>query len=208
MRGYFLASNDLSRSWIFLIPRAQSGHRSAMGRLFEEHTRYLLTVITRLMGPELRRTLEPNDVLQETLLTAAARFGDFHGTKAYELRAWLAAMARRKLVDLARHNGRLKRALKGRLSLDEQYAPGGESVADLLTADSCTASQVAMKNELTGQLADALAQIDPQEAAVLRMRYSEGLSFDEIGRKIGTGRNAVRGLVARGLASLRTRLPA
>src|SRR5262245_17713893 len=160
-----------------------------MGRLFEEHTRYLLTVITRLMGPELRRTLEPTDVLQETLLAAAARFGDFHGTKEYELRAWLAAMARRKLVDLARHNGRLKRALKGRLSLDEQ------SVADLLTADLCTASQVAMKKELTGRLANALGLIDPQEAEVLRMRYVEALSFEEIGRKIGTGRNGVRGIV-------------
>src|SRR5262245_5688350 len=178
-----------------------------MGRLFEEHTRYLLTVITRLMGPELRRTLEPTDVLQETLLTAAARFSEFHGTKEYELRAWLAATARRKLVDLARHNGRLKRALKGRLSLDEQQAPGGESIADILTADLCSASQVAMKKELTSRLKEALSQIDAQEAEVLRMRYVEGLSFEDIGRKIGTGRNGVRGIVARGLASLRRILP-
>lgn len=190
-----------------LIPRARSGHRSALGRLFEEHTRYLMSVITRLMGPELRRTLEPNDVLQETLLTAAARFDDFHGTKEAELRAWLAALARRKLVDLARHNGRLKRALKGRLSLDEQFAPSGESIADILTADLCTASQVAMKKELSGRLAAALLQIDSQEAEVLRMRYVEGLSFEEIGRRIGTGRNGVRGIVARGLTSLRRIIP-
>jgi len=178
-----------------------------MGRLFEEHTRYLLAVITRLMGSELRRTLEPTDVLQETLLTAAARFDEFHGTKEYELRAWLAATARRKLVDLARHNGRLKRALKRRLSLDEQQAPGGESIADILTADLCTASQVAMNNEITGRLKDALTKIDAQEASVLHMRYVEGLSFDEIGRRIGTGRNGVRGIVARALTSLRRILP-
>jgi RNA polymerase sigma-70 factor (subfamily 1) len=178
-----------------------------MGRLFEEHTRYLLSVITRLMGSELRRTLEPSDVLQETLLAAAARFGEFQGTKEYELRAWLAATARRKLVDLARHNGRLKRAMKGRLSLDNQHAPGNDSMIDMLAADLCTASQVAMKNELTDRLIDALARIDTQEATVLRMRYVEGMSFDAIGRQIGTGRNGVRGIVARGLSSLRRILP-
>lgn len=190
-----------------LISRAQSGHRSAMGRLFEEHTRYLLSVITRLMGPELRRSIEPTDVLQETLLAASARFGDFEGTEEYELRAWLAAMARRRLIDMARHNGRLKRALKGRLSLDEPKAPGGEPVAELLPADLCTASQVAMKNELTGRLAEALSRIDAREAEVLRLRYVDGLKLDEIGRRIGTGRNGVRGIVARGLSSLRRILP-
>jgi RNA polymerase sigma-70 factor (ECF subfamily) len=159
------------------------------------------------MGPELRRSLEPSDVLQETLLAAAARFADFHGTKEDEIRAWLAAMARRKLVDLARHNGRLKRALKGRLSLDEPHAPGGDSVADGLAGDSCTASQVAMKNEASGRLAAAMQQIDAQEAAVLRMRYSEGLSLEAIGERIGTGRNGVRGIVARALSSLRRILP-
>jgi RNA polymerase sigma factor (sigma-70 family) len=160
-----------------------------------------------LMGPELRRTLEPADVLQETSFSAAARFADFHGTKEHELRAWLAAMARRRLVDLARHNGRLKRALKRRLSLDEPPAGGSEAV-DQLPADQCTASQVAMSRELSNRLADALAQIDAREAAVLRMRYAEGMSLEAIGRQIGTGRNGVRGIIARGLSSMRRILPA
>jgi RNA polymerase sigma-70 factor (subfamily 1) len=165
-----------------------------------------MSVITRLMGPELRRTIEPADVLQETLLTAAARFSDFHGTQEHELRAWLAAMARRRLVDMARHNGRLKRALKGRLSLDDAES-SGESVAEQLPSDQCTASQVAMKNELTDRLVEALDQIDSLEASVLRMRYAEGMSLEAIGRQIGTGRNGVRGIVARGLSSLRQILP-
>jgi DNA-directed RNA polymerase specialized sigma24 family protein len=81
------------------------------------------------MGPALYRTLEPEDVVQETLLVAATSFGDFHGQDDAEIRLWLATLARHKVVDLARHNGRIKRALKGNVSLDEPRAEDGEPLS-------------------------------------------------------------------------------
>lgn len=200
-------SDEVSNLPIGLIARAQAGHRSALGRLFQEYSKFLLGLINKLMGPNLRRSLEPDDVLQETLLAAAACFDEFHGTNESDVRAWLTVLTKHKLVDLARHNGRLKRALKGRVSIDEPKSRGGKSLADLLPADLCTASQVASNREQTGRLAAALAQIDAQEAAVLRMRYVDGMTLVAIGRQIGTGRNGVRGIVARGLRSLRQILP-
>ncbi len=178
-----------------------------MGQLFEEFRGFLLATVNKLMGPQLRRTLEPDDVVQETLLIATGRFHEFHGDDENELRAWLAVLARRKLVDLARHNARLKRGLKGKISLDEPQTDSGESLASQLPADLCTASQVAVKRELTGQLATALTQIDPREASVLRMRYVDGLDLEEIGRRVGIGRHGVAGTIARGLKNLRQLLP-
>ena len=189
------------------IERAHAGHRSALGQLFEEYTPFLRAVITKLMGPALYRTLEPEDVVQETLLIAATCFDNFHGEDDTEIRMWLATLARHKVVDLARHNGRLKRALKGRVSLDEPRTANGESLADQLPADVCTASMVAVKKELSSRLAKALSVIDPHEAAVLRMRYLDDMTLEDIGRQIGTGRNGVRGIIARGLRSLRHILP-
>jgi len=190
-----------------LIAQAQAGHRSALGRLFEEYTPFLQSVVARMMGPALRRTLEPDDVIQETLLAASAGFEGFHGGDEDDLCKWLVTLARHKVVDLARHNGRLKRALKGKVSLDEPQSVGGESWAELLQADLCTASQVAVERESSGRLAKALTLIDPREAAVLRMRYVDGMTLEAIGRVIGTGRNGVRGIVARGLKTLRHILP-
>jgi RNA polymerase sigma factor (sigma-70 family) len=156
------------------------------------------------MGSGLRRTLEPTDVLQETLLTATTRFAVFRGTDESELRTWLSTLARRKLIDLARHNGRLKRALKVQRSLDEPIRDrGGQSLAEALAADPCTASRIAVESEMTGKLAAALEQIDRREAEVLWMRYVEGMTLPDIGRKIGTGRHGVSGIVARGLHNLR-----
>jgi len=199
--------HDPSRQPAATIERAHDGHRSALGQLFEEYTPFLRAVITKLMGPALYRTMEPEDVVQETLLTAATCFEDFHGQGDGEIRMWLATLARHKVVDLARHNGRLKRALKGKVSLDEPRTANGESLADQLPAEPCTASMVAVKNELSGRLATALTLIDPHEAAVLRMRYVDDMTLDDIGRQIGTGRNGVRGIIARGLRSLRHIMP-
>jgi RNA polymerase sigma-70 factor (subfamily 1) len=190
-----------------MIERAHAGHRSALGRLFEEYTPFLRAMITKLMGPSLYRTLEPEDVIQETLLVAAARFEEFHGVEDHEIRAWLATLARHKVVDLARHNARLKRALKGRLSLDEPQPTTGHPLSELLSADICTASQIAIKRELTGRLAQALTLISPHEAAVLRMRYVDGMTLESIGQQIGMGRNGVRGIIVRGLRNLRRILP-
>lgn len=198
---------DASRQSAGLIDRARAGHRSALGHLFEEYTQFLFAVISKFMGANLRRSLEPADVVQETLLLATAQFDDFHGSNERELRAWLTFLAHRKLVDLARHNGRLKRAIKGQISLDEPRTNRGESLADQLPTDPCTASQFAVKRELSGCLAQALGQIDPREAEVLRLRYVEDMSFEAIGRQFGLGRNGVRGVVARGLRNLRRILP-
>jgi RNA polymerase sigma-70 factor (ECF subfamily) len=190
-----------------LIAGARSGDRAALGQLLARQTDFMLRVIAKLMGAALRRTLEPTDVLQETLLIAARRFADFQGSDEQELTSWLCALARRKLIDLARHNGRLKRALKRRLSLDESLADGGESLAGRLPLDTCTASQVAVKRELAGKLAEAMTQIDRREAEVLWLRYVEGMSLESIGRQIGVGRHGAGGLVSRALRNLRRLIP-
>jgi RNA polymerase sigma-70 factor (ECF subfamily) len=191
-----------------LIEYARAGDRPALGQLLARQTDFLLRVIAKLMGPALRRTIEPTDVLQETLLIAAQRFSDFRGTDEQELIGWLCALTRRKLIDLARHNGRLKRAMKGRLSLDEPWADGDEALAARIPLDTCTASQVAVKRELSMKLTEALQQIDRREAEVLWLRYVEGMSLASIGRQIGVGRHGAGGLVSRALRNLRQLLPA
>jgi RNA polymerase sigma-70 factor (ECF subfamily) len=191
-----------------LIARARAGDRAALGELLARQTDFLLRVIAKLMGAALRRTIEPTDILQETLLIAAQRFTTFRGSDEQELTSWLCALARRKLIDFARHNGRLKRALKRRLSLDEPLNDDDQSLATRLPLDTCTASQVAVKRELSGKLAEALSQIDRREAEVLWLRYVDGMSLESIGRQIGVGRHGAGGLVSRALRNLRRLIPA
>lgn len=188
-----------------LIRKAQAGDSIALDELFARYDRYLRLVISSSMGPALRREHDVSDVLQETLLAATTRFEKFHGDDERELVAWLRSLATRKIIDLARRMKRLKRAPSSQVSLDQQAM--GSSYAEQLEGDLTSPSQGAFRKEMAIKLADALTQIDPQEAEVLWLKHVEGMTFEAIGGRIGVGRNGVRGIWTRGLKSLRKIMP-
>jgi len=188
-----------------LIARARSGDRDALGRLFAHFQNYLRLVISAAMGPGMRRSLDISDVVQETLLVAAARFGKFHGDDERQLAYWLRSLANRKVVDLARRIGRQKRAPANQVSLDETH--DGSPLAEQLAGELTSPSQGAVRHEMALKLAEALTKIDPVEAEVIWLHHIEGMSFEAIGQRIGTGRNGARGVWARALKNLRRVLP-
>jgi RNA polymerase sigma-70 factor, ECF subfamily len=190
-----------------LIERARTGDREAMGQLFTRYERYLRLVIGSSMGPGMRRDYDASDVLQETLIIAAARFANFSGSDERELLTWLRTLASRKLIDLARRTRRLKRAPADQISLDEPQSPQGDVLAEHVPGDFTSPSQAAAQREMAVKLADALGQIDHTEAQVIWMHHVEGMSFEAIGERIGIGRNGVRGIWTRGLRNLRGFLP-
>ena len=200
-------SSDSNPSPSDLIARARSGDRAALDQLFALYRSYLRLTIASSMGPLLRRECDASDVLQETLLVAASQFTQFQGTDEQELLGWLRMLASRKLIDLARRLGRLKRAPKDQLSLDETPQGDHEKLVDQLAADLTSPSQAAAKREMAVKLAEALSQIDPQEAEVIWLHHVDGVGFEAIGQRIGTGRNGARGIWMRGLRNLRRALP-
>ena len=200
-------SSDSTPSPSELIARARSGDRAALDQLFTLYRSYLRLTIASSMGPHLRRECDASDVLQETLLVAASQFAKFQGTDEPELLGWLRVLAGRKLIDLARRAGRLKRAPKDQLSLDQAQQDDEEKLAYQLVADLTSPSHAAAKREMAVKLAEALAQIDPKEAEVIWLHHVEGVSFEAIGQRIGTGRNGVRGIWMRALRNLRQALP-
>src|SRR3990172_5539380 len=117
--GRSYLSADAATSPSELIVRARSGDRTALDQIFARYRAYLQLTIASSMGPAMRRVYDASDVLQETLLVATRRFADFRGSDERELLIWLRALASRKLIDLARRIGRLKRAPSGQRSFNE-----------------------------------------------------------------------------------------
>lgn len=190
-----------------LISRARAGDRDALDRLFRQYQRYLTLVIRSAMGPVMRRNLDVADVLQETFLTASARFDHFHGEDEREFVAWMRALASRKLIDLARRMGRAKRQPASQVSLDQSDGGKHRPLREELVSDGTSPSRAAERRELKVRLADALSQLPNEQAEVVWLRHVDGLSFEAIAEKLGVGRNAVRGMWARALCQLRGMLP-
>ena len=55
-------------------------------------------------------------------------------------------------------------------------------------------------------LVDELRALPPKQRAAIVLRYFEGLEFGEIASVLGTGENAVRSNISRGLARLRIQM--
>src|SRR3954471_2730346 len=73
-----------------------------------EHYRDYLHLLSRVaVDARLRALADSSDVVQQTLLRAQERIGQFRGSSEAELLAWLRAILARQLADLGRRAGQV-----------------------------------------------------------------------------------------------------
>lgn len=84
-----------------LLDKARSGSRKALGKVLEVYRPYLLKIADAIESQLLRPKVEPDDLVQETLLEAVASFPTFRGSTEPEFRMWLRRILLRRLAALA-----------------------------------------------------------------------------------------------------------
>ena len=140
-----------------------------------------------------RQGLSPEDaedILLEVFLAASER-KQLVDWPEEEQRAWLRQVARYKVVDHFRRNGKWSL-----VALD--------SVEDTLYADEAKVpEQVALQREAERRLREFISQLSMEQQQVLRLHFGEGLRCVEIARKLGKGDGAVRMMLSRALNLLR-----
>ncbi|MFM7132444.1 MAG: sigma-70 family RNA polymerase sigma factor [bacterium] len=200
-----------------LIARARSGETEALGQLCDLYRNYLRMLARTGLGPKLRERVELSDVVQETLIEVIRQFPAFTGNDEIALVGWLRRLIAQKLADLGRYHSRVKRGggeavwpLDANLATFGHIAglaaePGSRAanLAEILTLSQTSPSEAASRREATVLLADSLTKLPPDQAEVLWLYHVEGLSFESIGQRFGVSRKVVRGMWAKGLASLR-----
>ena len=201
-----------------LVARARSGESEALGELCDVYRNYLRMLARTGLGPKLKERVEISDVVQETLIEVIRQFPAFTGQDEVALVGWLRRLIAQKLADLGRYHSRVKRGggdapypldaplgggQFGALAFGAQ--PGGKSanLAELLTLSQTSPSEAASRREATVLLANALTKLPADQAEVLWLYHVEGMSFDAIGQHTGVTRKVIRGIWAKGLASLR-----
>jgi RNA polymerase sigma-70 factor (ECF subfamily) len=173
-----------------LVDAARAGDRAALAALYARHEGRLLAFLRARMSTDLARRLAPEDVLQETLLEASRKIGDFEpregGASFYR---WLVGIARFKVQEAHRAGKAKKRAHEIELDGDPartQTSPSGH----------------AMRAEGALRLHAALATLPERQAEAVRLRYLEGMSLAETADRLACSEPAVKALVARGLGAL------
>jgi RNA polymerase sigma-70 factor (ECF subfamily) len=200
-----------------LVARARSGETDALGTLCDMYRNYLRMLARTGLGPKLRERVELSDVVQETLIEVIRQFPAFTGQDEVALVGWLRRLIAQKLADLGRYHSRVKRGggdapwpldapmsgMTGALGASPEAGGRSGNLAELLTLSQTSPSEAAIRREATVLLADALTKLPNDQAEVLWLYHVEGISFDAIGQHFGVTRKVIRGMWAKGLASLR-----
>ncbi len=172
-----------------------------------ETFRPYLAVLARLhLPPELRRKLDPSDIVQETLLEAHRDRAAFAGHNARQQAAWLRRILANNLANQVRDFRRQKRNVKRERSLENILDDSALRLEQWLVAEQPSPSSHAARDEEALRLAGALAALPADEQEVLLMRHCEEMPLEAIADRVGVSRRTVARLLRRGLATLRDTL--
>jgi RNA polymerase sigma-70 factor (ECF subfamily) len=178
----------------------------AVGRLLDRFRDYLRLLARVQLDPRLQAKIDPSDVVQQTLLEAYEKRGQFQGGSEGELAAWLRQMLAHNLADALRAFGQQKRDVRREQSLEEALHASSVRLERFLADARSTPGEHAERQERAIRLASALAGLPEGQRDAIVLQYWHGLTLAQIAQRLKRTPAAVAGLLKRGLKQLRVLL--
>jgi RNA polymerase sigma-70 factor (subfamily 1) len=153
-----------------LLRRAAPGEQRALAELFDHYRERLWRMVHLRLDRRLQGRLDPEDVLQETFLVLARRFGEYLANPSMPFFLWLRQLTEQKLIDLHRyHLGAQMRDASQEVSLYRGALPqaSSQSLAAQLLGRLTSASRAAIRAETQLRVQEALNSMDPIDREVL-----------------------------------------
>jgi RNA polymerase sigma-70 factor (ECF subfamily) len=189
-----------------LLDAVRRGDAEARGRLLERHRAKLRRMVAVRLDRRLAARVDPSDVVQESLLEAAARLDAYARERPLPFYPWLRRIAADRLTDASRRHLHAGRRSVGR---EEQIGLPGESVvalAERLLAPNSAPSARLRCRERRDRVRAALESLPERDREVLVLRYLEDLSTADTAAVLGVGEGAVKMRLVRALQRLRDQL--
>lgn len=159
----------------------------------------LLVVIQSRLGPSLRGRLDPEDILQESLVRAWRGHANAKFASPRAFRAWVLRIIDHRIKDALRNSGAIKRG-GGR----KHVMPG--SWGSIATPGSGTPSRLARHREQAAAMSDAIERVPPDLREVVRLRLFHQLGLEQIASELRLTMTEVRSRLRRGAELYRRRL--
>ncbi|MFB0552885.1 MAG: sigma-70 family RNA polymerase sigma factor [Phycisphaerae bacterium] len=186
-----------------LVAMAQDGDESALNRLCKVYGTRVLWIVRLRMGKELRSQLESMDLVQDAFVSALKDLGSFTYKNEGDFLRWLSRIAENRLRGHLHRLHANKRDIRKEVRVNNRRRITEDSfVAALEAVDTTTPSAIMSKREEFDKLARAIEALTPQYREVIVLTKIEGLSYKEIGDRLGKSSEAVRKLVSRALEAL------
>ena len=188
-----------------LVTLAKHGDESALNQLYRAYVERVRWMVRFNMSKELRAKLESMDLVQDALIHALQGLGEFTYKNEGDFVRWLSKIAQNALRDNLDRLRADKRDIRKEVALGG-YGPttGGRRLGAPVPVDPTTPSVIMSKREDLAKLENALDVLKPEYREVIVLTKIEGLSYGEIGDRLGKSADAVRMLVSRAMAALTT----
>jgi len=169
-----------------LIEACQRGERDSFRALFEAHKDKVYSIALRYAGDEAAAM----DIAQETFLKLFSAIRQFRGEATFE--SWLYRLVVNSCMDQKRRRHRF-------LPLVDEFVgalrSSGENVLHKL-----------LRVEVSERVRAAVASLPPEQRIVVILRYTEGLSYEEIASALGCSMGTVASRLNRAHKFLERRL--
>ena len=162
----------LEESYEELIEGCRRGDSEAFRELFERHKDKVYSTALRYSGD----VVVAQDICQDTFLKLFTSLKAFRGESDFS--SWLYRLVVNSCFDQHRKVRRLMPLLD-------------EALALIRTPDAGGALDQIMRAELSGHLRALVANLSDEQRMLLVLRYTQSLSYGEIGRILGTSTGTV-----------------
>ncbi len=203
------SAGDAAPQTMVLLDRVRGGDAAAINGLLERHRSAIRRMIDQRMDRVIERRVDASDIVQDVMIEANRRLGDYLANPTMPFRLWLRHMARDRLIDAhRRHRVAASRSLDREVPLVVP-GDGGQSEADFMgqIADrELTPAAAATWHELERRFAAAVEFLDETDRQIVLLKHFEHLSTADAAEALGLSKPAAGMRYLRAMRRLRVLL--
>lgn len=187
----------------YLVTLAKAGDNSALDQLCKVYGERVRRIIRLRMGKEIRSKLDSMDLVQDAFVSVLEDLGDFTYRSEGDFLRWLSKIAENRIRDNVDKLHADKRDIRKEVSLRNSVQTTEDRFAGTPgPVTNTTPSLIISTREELNKLEKAIDELQPGYREVIILKKIEGLSYKEIGDRLGKSTDAVGMLVSRAMVSL------